>query len=458
MSQDLYFPPSEVGRARRYRARPRRGAPPAAALGGPNPVGMIDKFALIPILACFFAVLGAPLLAYLDPASAEAMLSGSEGSLAPRIFWPVLAAISAVLALQNRSRLTLPPHLICLFAYLGFAGTSVLWALSPEHSFIRFLQQAMVVTTIVLSTMLAARTADVMRGLFLCLALALIVNLVFVLRQSPQVAAYGSTLVKIGYQGYFGAKNQLGECAAAAFLLSMHEVFQRGWRRRTFGAIAVAIAIFLVLKSDSKTAFGLTLVCPLLAWLTLLARRVTRLSPAIILLAIPLSFAVLSSVSQSSVMGRISYILYHDSSLTGRTIIWDFVKSEIARSPLVGWGYQSFWLVPNSPSLTAPGWVKDMPNGHNGYYDTMVELGYVGFAFLLVFIMATLHAVGRVADRDPSRARLLLSFVLFMILYNFFESLWMRGFEFLWVMLIIVAAEIGRYYRSPVPLRRRRTT
>ena len=43
-----------------------------------------------------------------------------------------------------------------------------------------------------------------------------------------------------------------------------------------------------------------------------------------------------------------------------------------------------------------------MPNAHNGYYDTMLEMGYVGLAFLIVFIIATLHAVGRVADRDPA--------------------------------------------------------
>ena len=73
------------------------------------------------------------------------------------------------------------------------------------------------------------------------------------------------------------------------------------------------------------------------------------------------------------------------------------------------------------------------------------RLGYIGLAFLVVFIISTLHAVGKVADRDPRRAQLLLSLALFIILYNFFESLWMRGFEFMWVVFIIVAAEIGRY-------------
>jgi O-antigen ligase len=94
-----------------------------------------------------------------------------------------------------------------------------------------------------------------------------------------------------------------------------------------------------------------------------------------------------------------------------------------------------------------------MPDGHNGYVDTKLELGYVGLVFLLVFIIATLHGVGRVADRDPARARLVLAVALYVILYNFLESLWMRGFEFLWVVFLIVAAEIARYWR-PFPLRR----
>ena len=94
-----------------------------------------------------------------------------------------------------------------------------------------------------------------------------------------------------------------------------------------------------------------------------------------------------------------------------------------------------------------------MPNGHNGYYDTMLDLGYLGLALLLVFIVATLHAIGRVADRDPAQAWLVLSLALFIIFYNFLERLWMHGFEFLWVVFVIVAAEIGRYWR-PLPLTR----
>jgi exopolysaccharide production protein ExoQ len=409
---------------------------------------MIDKCAIVALSACVFALIVFPLLLFFTYSDLHTL----EGRLEPRIFWPAMAAIAVVLGVQNSSRLTLPPHIICLLAYLAFAGASVLWAFSPERSLIRFVQQVMIVTSIVLPGMLAARTADMMRSLFLCFAFALILNLLFVLGGSVTIARYGSSLVNIGYQGYFEGKNYLGECASVAFLLSLHEMIYRG-RRRALGIIVFAVAILLVFLSDSKTAFGLAFICPFVAALTLTVRRLTRISPAIILSSIPLCFVLLSSVSNFN-FERISYMLYGDSSLTGRTVIWDFANYEIGRSPLVGWGYQSFWLVPDSPAVVeAPGWVKMMPNAHNGYYDTILEMGYVGLAFLIVFIIATLHAIGRVADRDPARGLLVLSLALFIILYNFFESLWMRGFEFLWVVLVIVAAEIGRYWR-PFPLRR----
>ena len=146
---------------------------------------------------------------------------------------------------------------------------------------------------------------------------------------------------------------------------------------------------------------------------------------------------------------RLSYMLYGDPTFTGRTIIWDFAHLKIARKPMLGWGYQSFWLVgPDGPSvLDGPGWVKEMPNAHNGYLDTMLEMGYVGLLLLVTFIAATLHAIGRMADRDFARAWLVLSLALYIIVTNGLESLWMRGFEMMWIVFLILVAEIGRHWR-----------
>jgi exopolysaccharide production protein ExoQ len=413
-----------------------------------SPTPIVDSCAIVPIAACAYASIISPLLLYFSDRSTS-LQSIMEPRLEHRIFWPAMAAISVVLAVRNRSRfgrLTLPPHIICLLAYVAFAGTSVVWAFRPELSLIRFAQQVMILTSIVLPSMLAVRTADLMRGLFLCFAFAAILNVFFVLGNPPSIV-----MGYDGYPGYFLGKNYLGEFSAVGFLLSLHEILHRGLRR-ALGIIVLVVAASLLFLANSKTAFALALFVPFVAAFTLIAGKTARISPAIILWSIAVCWVVLSNLSGFNIY-RLSYILYGDSSLTGRTVIWDFASWEIDRRPLFGWGYQSFWLVgPDAPSIVdAPGWIKTMPNSHNGYYDTMLELGYVGLILLLAFITATLHAIRRLVDIDLRRAWLVLSLALFIILYNFLESQWMRGFEFLWVVFVIVAAEVGRYWPALRP-------
>ena len=377
---------------------------PSNQVGLRSSTPRIDTCAIVPILACAYAAIIGPLLGFV---SGPSDIQRVEPSLSQRIFWPSIAAVSVVLVVRRYSRLgrlTLPPHIVCLFAYLAFAGASVLWAFKLEASFIRFLQQVMVLTSIVLPGMLAVRTTDMMRGLFLCFAFGTFLNVFFVLDNPPSlVADYG------GYPGYFFGKNYLGEFSAAAFLLSFHEVLYDGLRR-ALGIIVLVITTSLLFLSNSKTALALALFVPFLAGLTLIAGKKMRISPAIILLSIAVGWVAFSKLSGFDIY-RLSYILYGNSSLTGRAVIWDFASWEIDRRPFFGWGYQSFWLVgPDAPSIVdAPGWVKTMPNSHNGYYDTMLELGYIGLALLITFITATLHAIGRLAVVDIRRAWLVLS-------------------------------------------------
>jgi O-antigen ligase len=275
-----------------------------------------------------------------------------------------------------------------------------------------------------------------MRGMFVCFALGAILNLFYVFNNPPSAD---------GYPGYFLGKNYLGEFATTALLLSFHEIIYPGLRR-ALAIIAAIIAVLLLIWSNSKTAFGLAIISPFLAVLMITITKTTRIPLAIVVLSIPFCYTVLSSLSGFN-MYRLSYILYGDSTFTGRSIIWDFANYEMGRRPVLGWGYQSFWLVgPDSPStVEAPGWVKTMPNSHNGYYDTMLELGYVGYAFLVIFIITTIHAIGRVVERCPGRAWSMLSLALYIIMYNYLESNWMRGYEVLWVVFVLLAVEIGRY-------------
>lgn len=409
----------------------------------PRSSGSLLDFFQIPILACAFAAIVSPLLVFftLTPSS---VLGVMETRNENKLIWPALSAAAVIFAAMNLSRrggVTVTPHIAAFLAYFGFAGASILWAYDPQISLVRYAQQAMIVTSVVLPALVADRRTDFMHGLFLCFALAMLLNLPFVAQ------GYQNTIVE-GYQGYFPTKNPLGACAAVALLLSLHEMLYPGLRR-TVGIIIGAVSLSLLLLSSSKTALGLALLTPILGMVALTMRRTLRLSPILLPLSLFLCYLVLSSVSGFN-MSRLSFMLYGDPTFTGRQDIWNFASYQIGRRPLAGWGYQCFWLVgPSAPSVVeAPGWLKSMPNAHNGYYDTLLELGYVGFALLITFLLTTLHAIGRVANRDPKRAWILFALAFFVAITNGLESTWMRGFEVLWVVFLIVAAETARFWQS----------
>jgi O-antigen ligase len=400
---------------------------------------LINSSTIVPFLAAVHAIITEPLITFAYAPAHGTLLVQSD--LANRIFWPVMAVTSVILAAKNYSRFgrfTVPPHIIWLLAYVTFAGASVLWALKPEISFVRFLREVMIITSIVLPVLLAARTVDLVRALSLCFALAGILHLIFVLS-----IPFAKT--DIGYRGYLQDKNALGQFAAIACLLAIYEAIQPGFRR-ALGIFGLVVASLLLLLSNSKTSLGLALLSPILALVTLTIAKICRASPAVALLPMVGCYVALSGVLGFNA-NRLSYAIYGDPTFSGRTVIWYFVNQEIARRPLLGWGYQSFWQVgPDGPSLVdTQGWVRQMPHGHNGYLDTMLEMGYVGFALLVIFIIATLHAMRRV--RHPGRAWLMLSIGLLIILDNFLESIWMRGSDSLWLVFVFIATEIGRYWQ-----------
>ena len=241
--------------ALRHPPGPTRDARP---FSGPKRKAIIDKFAIVPVLVCIFAAIISPL---------EYMifnLNPYDTRLDTRIFWPVMAAVSIVLAAQNRSRLPrpLPPHIICLFVYLAFAGTSVMWSFNPRDSFVRFAQEAMIVSSIVLPAMLSAPTTDLFLGLFLwCFAPAAILNVYFVIDDSPAIVAELK-----GYPGYFLGKNYLGEFSAIPFLLGLRETLYPG-RRRALGIVAVGISVWLLFWAIPKQRLAFDLFR---GWLDLL--------------------------------------------------------------------------------------------------------------------------------------------------------------------------------------------
>jgi O-antigen ligase len=307
----------------------------------------------------------------------------------------------------------------------------------------------MIVTAIALPALVSTRSTDMLRGLFICFSIACIANFFFLLGPPRELDVNATP----GFTGYFPGKNYTGMCAAIAFILSLHEMSYRG-TRRWIGLVGLLSAGTLLYISNARTAQALAATMPAFALVAVMMRRHLGTTPLALPVIIVATYMIVSLFTGVTVY-RLSNIVFGNPTFTGRWAIWIFAWLQIDEKPLFGWGYQSFWLTgdggPNEAATIR--WVRDMPNAHSGYIDTIVELGMVGFVFLLAFVALTLRALGRLVDRDPRRAWCLIALAYFAVLMNGLESIWMRGFEFTWLVFLIVAVEAARRVAIPTAVR-----
>ena len=349
------------------------------------------------------------------------------------LFWPVAAVLLLALVLQNWAKIdnrffrSLP--ILSLSAYLVFAVASVTWAYSPEFAFSRVVVQVLVTVIVAVPYALPINTKYTIPGVHLCYAIALLVSAVYVLTTPPS---------PIGHPGYFTHKQELGLLGAAGIILSSYELLHRGWRRPV-AVITMSLGFWLVFASESKSALAFALVAILCSALILRLCKKTRLTPAFIIAAV-----VVASMFVQNPIERIAYRLYGDSSLTGRIGIWTFANYQISRKPWLGWGFHSYYFVPNSPQLEAPGYVRQMPSSHSGYLELKLETGRIGYWIFLVFIYSSLHLLERVRRKDPVRAWCYLSIELFAILINVTDSNWVE-LSGLWTLYLFVVVEAAHF-------------
>ena len=73
-----------------------------------------------------------------------------------------------------------------------------------------------------------------------------------------------------------------------------------------------------------------------------------------------------------------------DSSLTGRLPLWQEVFKEIAKRPLLGYGYSGFWVAESKEVQYL--WLKvgwPAPSAHDGYLDIVLQIGLIGLVLYI---------------------------------------------------------------------------
>lgn len=131
-------------------------------------------------------------------------------------------------------------------------------------------------------------------------------------------------------------------------------------------------------------------------------------------------------------------MLGEDSTLTDRTFVWADCLA-LVENPILGTGFESFWLGERLDILWAKWWWK--PNqAHNGYIETYLNLGLIGVILLIGMIISAFRKSGRQSLTDLAMGRLRLGFLFAIVFYNYAEATF-KAVHLVWTVFHIIAIE-----------------
>lgn len=293
-------------------------------------------------------------------------------------------------------------------AFAGWAGASIAWSRWPETTALTWtLLAATTLVAIALAAMLTWR--QLVSALAWALAAVMAMSVVFeawaaLVVGGPvgiEFAAVDADTARSDIwtnaqlltggrlDGIVGNANLLAMLALlAVVVLSIRLVIEP--RSRGLFAVALAVSAYLLVRTESATAFIATIALAL-ALVILLAARMARTTAG--RMRVYLAAATLGAVAAGIgwVMRRgILSFLGRDGDLTDRTEIWDLVFSRGAEQPVVGGGFATPWI-PWDPAFSD--WIV-MPRGlhiiqaHSVWVDVWFQLGMVG-----VVLLASMYAL-----------------------------------------------------------------
>jgi O-antigen ligase len=241
------------------------------------------------------------------------------------------------------------------------------------------------------------------------------------------------------WKGIYSAKNLCGEKT----LLFLLPALWLRTRSTTAGVLRVAyIGLLVGVLIMSKALTSCALLIPLIAgsWfvksLTSFGKRERiALSGAVGLLAV--GAAATLAYSYSDIM---NWVGKDAASLSGRAPIWHAAFASFSKRPLLGYGYDAFWMGLRGESaniILDPRVAWALGQSQNGFFDSCLQLGAVGLG--LVFLMAAtgLRNCARVlvSARDNEYCWYASIFAL-GILYNLDESFLLARDDLFWLLFV----------------------
>jgi len=305
--------------------------------------------------------------------------------------------------------------------YVIFAALSVLWSQFPDWTLRASIQY--IFSTGAFLVMVHALPAK--SFLTVCLSALLIVDAASL--ANPIMAWNTQGLAMIGI---FGSKNSFGLFQALLIQFSVWVLLDRSQPPllrglAVIGAVGGAYLLSVALAVGATVALFGALAC---AFLAFNLRRFSPRSRIIIFCGGGLVIAILCGfliVFSDELFQAALQFTGKSSDLSTRTPLWDVAKKMMESHPIAGAGFEAFWQHGNPYAEDL--WRRFQParagyHFHNLWYQSAVDLGYIGLSLAILTVGITSIEVMRWVLRSPSPTSCFFcGFVAFVILRSTLE-------------------------------------
>ena len=335
---------------------------------------------------------------------------------------------------------------LALMAFLLFALLSVVWSDFPFVALKRWFRDlgGYFVVLVVLSD---PRPLNAVRTLFRRLAYLLIPLSIVLDKYFPGLSRIFDFWTGIGmYVGVTTGKNLLGLDALLCGLFFFWDTITRWSDRkdpRTKWIIRVNVGFFALSIWVLNTANSATCrVCMVLGCLVVAAvhSKFFRRHPGFLKVLIPSTFVLYLILAYGlNLSGAMAGAVGKDPTLTDRTKIWAFLLG-MRTNPLIGTGYESFWMGSRLEWFWAHAGVGHLNEAHNGYLEVYLNLGIIGLLLLVGFLIASYKKICRQLTTAPSLASLGLAVWSIMLFYDVTEAGFRSGL--IWLAFLLVGLSV----------------
>lgn len=217
----------------------------------------------------------------------------------------------------------------------------------------------------------------------------------------------GSLLPK----GIFSHKNGLGIFGALSCLICLYNYKFEKKKRHVFLFFICFVLLLLSKSATSLIGFFLSLI-----FYFFIKTVKNKLWLLMIIISLFISLGIINSCFE--ITNLFDFIFSHlgkDSSFTGRDALWAILIKIGMQQPVFGFGYGSFFRGDETQWVSnLIGWAA--PTAHNGFLQIFLEMGFVGLAITLVFI------IDMIKQTISSKNVLLLIFIPLVLIFNFSEA------------------------------------